>query len=794
MKIWKNQLFDGDAYHVEWGATSGYGIQLPAGTYQAYVDVSHYYQCIRSNVLTFTVPEATYTVTFNANGGSTPTASKTVTYNSTYGTLPTPTRTGYTFNGWFTAASGGAQITSSTKVAITSSQTLYAQWTQKSYNLYVRLDGGTWNGSTENKIFSMKYGETKDIPNPTKEGYTFVAWDFDTSTVDHKLEPYGRPVFSDPIFGYASNLSVYNNKDNGAVTIERVENSNFYSGSGYIMKITTNGTARPGLGGFVRTYNSKSGGVFYHVISAKIPVGYYIQRASNSCGDGARHEWLTSQAGTGKWETYVYKTTCGTTGTFSSLGHVFISKNLSYLSEETATSPVTWYVGCSQIFDATGVSTSGKKFTMGSGTAILYARYKANSYTLHIRPAGGTYYNTSGGHKEETTYTRQYSQSTDIGTATRDGYNFICWAIIGKGTIEPWGTPVSDKNPQFTEKEPLSLYNNNSNDAVNIEMVSRESECPTTSAYMMKITTNGTAKPGLGGFADFTNSKSGGVFYHILLAKIPKGYYLHKISNPCGDGAKQEWITSNIGTGNWETYIYKTTCGTTGNFGTFGHVYISKYSSAADSLQQEIASSPVTWYVGYSNVLDATGVNQSGSAFTYGAGDAYLHAMWKASDYTVTFNANGGNTSTASKIITYDSTYETLPIPTRAGHTFLGWFTAANSGEQITSDTKVTIADNQTLYAHWEYIPPHTETQVVKNGTSYDLSISQTNLETAKIIVAGYKNNKVLDIKILNGNSITPITFTGDFDEFKVMVWENLSSLKPLCEAEIIPQNKWIIE
>lgn len=41
----------------------------------------------------------TYTVNFNANGGSTPTASKTVTYDSTYGTLPTPTREGYTFQG-----------------------------------------------------------------------------------------------------------------------------------------------------------------------------------------------------------------------------------------------------------------------------------------------------------------------------------------------------------------------------------------------------------------------------------------------------------------------------------------------------------------------------------------------------------------------------------------------------------------------------------------------------------------------------------------------------------------------
>ena len=42
----------------------------------------------------------TWTVSFDANGGSVATANKTVTFGSTYGTLPTPTRPGYTFAGW----------------------------------------------------------------------------------------------------------------------------------------------------------------------------------------------------------------------------------------------------------------------------------------------------------------------------------------------------------------------------------------------------------------------------------------------------------------------------------------------------------------------------------------------------------------------------------------------------------------------------------------------------------------------------------------------------------------------
>lgn len=72
---------------------------------------------------------ANTTVKFNANGGSTSTTSKTVTYGNTYGTLPTPTKSGYNFNGWYTASSGGSKVTSSTSVTATRDHTLYAQWT-----------------------------------------------------------------------------------------------------------------------------------------------------------------------------------------------------------------------------------------------------------------------------------------------------------------------------------------------------------------------------------------------------------------------------------------------------------------------------------------------------------------------------------------------------------------------------------------------------------------------------------------------------------------------------------------
>lgn len=120
-----------------------------------------------------------FNVTFNANGGTTPTASKTVTYAGTYGDLPTPTRTGYVFDGWYTAASGGTKITSSSTVSITSDQTLYAHWT-RSYNRYtvsclVDSNGNLVQGTTNVGNGSTYSYQTTyfDIPVEDTSAYNF---------------------------------------------------------------------------------------------------------------------------------------------------------------------------------------------------------------------------------------------------------------------------------------------------------------------------------------------------------------------------------------------------------------------------------------------------------------------------------------------------------------------------------------------------------------------------------------------------------------------------------------------
>ena len=74
------------------------------------------------------IPATIYTVTFNANGGSVTPASAPTNAEGKLTSLPTPTRSGsYSFNGWYTAASGGTKVTSST--VFNANTTIYAQWT-----------------------------------------------------------------------------------------------------------------------------------------------------------------------------------------------------------------------------------------------------------------------------------------------------------------------------------------------------------------------------------------------------------------------------------------------------------------------------------------------------------------------------------------------------------------------------------------------------------------------------------------------------------------------------------------
>ena len=94
-------------------------------------------------------------VTFNGNGGTPTKKSLTVSSGAKIGKLPTASRKNYFFLGWFTAKSGGTQVTANTKV--TKTQTLYAHWAKADLTkAVVTVKNATWTGKALKPAVTVK--------------------------------------------------------------------------------------------------------------------------------------------------------------------------------------------------------------------------------------------------------------------------------------------------------------------------------------------------------------------------------------------------------------------------------------------------------------------------------------------------------------------------------------------------------------------------------------------------------------------------------------------------------------
>jgi len=76
---------------------------------------------------------------------------------------------------------------------------------------------------------------------------------------------------------------------------------------------------------------------------------------------------------------------------------------------------------------------------------------------------------------------------------------------------------------------------------------------------------------------------------------------------------------------------------------------------------------------GYTFERWSDGNTSPNRTFTLGTANIFLTAYSKPNNYTVSFDANGGSCPTASKNVTFGSTYGSLPSPTRANYTFESW-------------------------------------------------------------------------------------------------------------------------
>ena len=122
------------------------------------------------------VPAKTsYTVKYNANGGSGAPSSQTKWYGTALTLSSTkPTRTGYTFKGWATSASGSVAYAAGASYTANAAVTLYAVWQALTYTVSYNANGGSGAPSSQTKTYGTAL--TLSSTKPTRTNYNFLGW------------------------------------------------------------------------------------------------------------------------------------------------------------------------------------------------------------------------------------------------------------------------------------------------------------------------------------------------------------------------------------------------------------------------------------------------------------------------------------------------------------------------------------------------------------------------------------------------------------------------------------------
>lgn len=235
-----------------------------------------------------------------------------------------------------------------------------------------------------NKTYIGQYTDftEEDSLDPTKYSWTLIKGSNGINGIDGVNGislSNGRSLYKDVLFLEGTNsCNIYNNSQstNATVSVTRQTKStdNPYSDAEFELMIKTIGAASPGWGGIHQNITARANAIFVRRLIAKIPVGYSIMDAQNTMGNGFKITWLTSKAGTGKFQEYMYMVNCGSTGTFSTGGHMYIKNGTT----PTEDNPLIWYVASCETFDITTMPVDLDKFAtsedLNSATGSLDTR------------------------------------------------------------------------------------------------------------------------------------------------------------------------------------------------------------------------------------------------------------------------------------------------------------------------------------------------------------------------------------------------------------------------------------
>ena len=359
-----------------------------------------------------------YTLAFDGNGGKASESSRTVQYGSQYGSLPTATRTGHTFQGWYTAKSGGTKVSPSTTMGAANT-TLYAHWSVNAYTLAFDGNGGKASESSRKVQYGNQYGT---LPTATRTGYAFQGW--------YTARSGGSQVSSSTTME-AANTTVYAHWTVNTYTVS------FDSNGG---SAVASQSVRYGSKATQPANPTRAGHTFQ---------GWYTARSG-----GSKYDFGTAVTGDvtlyAHWSVNSYTLTFDGNGGKPSEASRTVAYGGQYGSLPTATRTGYAFQGWYTARDGgTKVSPST---TMGAADTTLYARWSVNSYTVS--------FDSDGGSNVPAQKVRYGSKASRPAYPTRAGHTFQGWYTSRDGGSKyDFGTAVTGDVTLHAHwaKEPAAL-------------------------------------------------------------------------------------------------------------------------------------------------------------------------------------------------------------------------------------------------------------------------------------------------------------------------------------------------
>ena len=646
----------------------------------------------------------THKATFDGNGGEPVSKEVQQTFDAKY-VLPAkdPTREGYTFSGWWTDASEGAQITEDTYFRTDDDSTkIYAHWTENTYKVTFEKNDET--GSTKVKQDKMAdeeftFTESKALTanTYTRDGYTFKGWSTNKT---------GPKEYDDKqtVSGLAGKT-----KTNDELKLYAVWEANKYT-----VTFEKNDTAKfpaedPVPASMEITFDQPYGTLA--VISRECYTfdGWYTKDKG-----GTKVESTTAASifadGTGAHTLYAHWTPVTYTITLKlrlnnhepidldaeDYDPFEVYKTSYTVETDTFEIPATntknrpgytyhgWYVT-----DPTKVSFTYEIEKGSHGNLTLIARYDIDQLHVNVDYNGGK---VEGKTSDVIDFTVESHTKLTVPAYTEKPWlYFDGWKRTKAGEVEKdipatedFELVYADADAYYTAKwaktEYSITYELNGPDVVNPE--------ENTATYVYEETDRVLLDPSRAGytfegwFEDEDLTKA--------YPKIPAGTY---------DKALTVYAK-------WKANTYTVTFDKNSKFAadpdpaTKDVIYDGTYGELAETTRTGYDFDG--WWK--DQTAEPAGGEVTASTVVKITGPQTLYAHWKAVNKTAKFHHNDGSDPEVTENITqtYDANY-VLPAsdPTRTGYTFAGWWTDPETGEQVKDTDVFTQTADQDIYAHW---------------------------------------------------------------------------------------------